>query len=83
MKLNRWRIGICLNEHYMVDVESETEEEALALANKKVNESPNDYLTGVMQFETSCFINDKESRGFVQYIPEYISKDSDDMEDFT
>ncbi len=81
MRLNRWRVGICVTEHHMVEVQCETEEEALVIANKKVNEFPNDYLTSTHQYETSLFINDKDSRGFCNYVPEFISR-NDDMEDF-
>lgn len=82
MRLNRWRVGICVTEHHMTEVQCETEEEALILANKKIHEFPNDYLTASHQYETSIYINDKDSRGFSSYVPDYISN-NDDMADFT
>jgi hypothetical protein len=76
-RTSKWRVGVMICEHYIVDVESWSEAEAIELTYHKIQNNPEDYIMTANQNITSIFINDKESRGFVPFVSDYMSEDNE------
>jgi hypothetical protein len=77
-KLPQWKVGICAINHYMLEVEAidsmEAEEIAMIELKKSVyNKTHELNLTGCSRHISGVFLNDKETRGYVPYVPDYIS----------
>lgn len=74
MSCTSWRIGVEVSNYHIVEVKANSAEEACALAIKEVKTDEEYFCTGNAVGITSCFINDRQSRDFAQYIPETYSE---------
>jgi len=73
-KLPKWRIGVTFQTHHMVEVEAANAVQACEKALKLAQEDPEYFKSGHSGQVTSCMVNDRESRDFAVYVPEFIVK---------
>lgn len=72
----KWRVGLTTSYFFMVDVEASSESEAIDKAEEIVDGDPYSFICGSNTGITSVFINDRESKGFFPYVPEYLPSQS-------
>jgi len=70
-KYPKWRIGIAVTQYFTVDLEAVDEEHACLTALTEVHEDPEYWHTGYNEAITGVFINDAQTRGFAEYVPEH------------
>lgn len=78
MKNPKWRIGVTFSSHHVVDVEAESVEKACELAYAECEKDKEYYLRGVSKTITSVYVNDRESREFAAYVPEFYVRQQDE-----
>ena len=76
----KWRVGVSLSTHHVVEVEAPSAQEACQLALKKSFEDQEYYRTGHSSTITSCMVNDRESANFAVYVPEFIQRKPDEKQ---
>jgi histidinol phosphatase-like PHP family hydrolase len=74
MKNPKWRIGVTISTHHVIELSEPTAKEACEKALQEAMESGDYYQTGHSAIVTSCLINDREAREFASYVPEYIER---------
>lgn len=70
MKKPKWKIGICVQKHYIIDVQSANEQDAIDSAIDSLSINSEYYETSKQMLVTSVFINDKDSSQFFKFVPE-------------
>jgi RNase P/RNase MRP subunit p30 len=78
MKKSKWRVGVAFSCFYVIEVESDDAEKAMQEATEIVLKDPEKNVTGQSIGITSCYINDRESAVFANYVPEFIDRKSND-----
>lgn len=73
----KWRIGVTHSTHHMIEVECASAQEACELAINCVRQDLEYYKTGFCCVVTSVMINDRETRDFASYVPEFIERQTD------
>jgi hypothetical protein len=71
MKNPKWRIGVCVCSHHMVEIDAPNPQEAMRMAVEAVHADQEYYQTSFHNTITSVMVNDRESRDFACYVPEF------------
>ena len=78
-KMPKWRIGLTFSQHFMIEVDALSEEEAKRLALIKIEHEKgwDESLQGYDKTITSVFINDRDSRDYSHFIPDGVDDNID------
>ena len=74
----KWRVGVTISSHHVVELEAPSGAEACNLAMKRAHDDRESYLTGYSGHITSLLVNDREARNFACYVPEFYDGKKDE-----
>lgn len=69
-KYPKWKVNVAAQSFFCVDIDAETQEEAVKKAIREVQDNPEYHNTSNATVVTGVFINDREARDFHQFVPE-------------
>lgn len=71
-KYPKWKISVAAQSFFCVEVDAETQEQAMQKAIREVQNNPEYHSTGNATIVTGVHINDREARDFHLYVPESL-----------
>jgi len=74
----KWRIGVTISTHHVVEVQAASCGEACQMALKLAHADQDSFQTGYSGQVTSCLVNDREARNFACYVPEFYDGKKDE-----
>lgn len=66
----KFRVGISVANYHIVEVEANNIDDACQMAVIEIDRDAECSLTGNSTVVTSCFVNDRKSQDYANYIPE-------------
>ena len=78
-KYPKWKINVAAQSFFSVEIDAETQEQAVNKAIREVQQNPEYHATGNATLITGEFINDREARDFHQFVPERLPVKNESM----
>ena len=76
IKYPKWKVALSYQANYMIDVEAQTQQQAIDKAVKEFERNPEYYQTSNATLVTGVFINDREARDYQLFVPESLPQRS-------
>ena len=67
----KWRVGITIMSHDMIDVEADSESIAIEKAAHQLGNNYDDFWTSSNEIVTSVMINDRNSRDYSLFVEDF------------
>ena len=71
-KYPKWKVNVAAQSFFSVEIDAETEEQAVRKAIREVQDNPEYHATGNATIVSGVFINDREARDFHLFVPESL-----------
>lgn len=78
-KYPKWKVNVSAQSFFCVEIDAETQEQAVNKAIREVQQNPEYHATGNATLITGVFINDREARDFHQFVPESLPAKNESM----
>lgn len=79
-KYPKWKVNVASQNFFTVEIEAESEHQAVSKAVNEVQTNPSYHITGNATLITGVYINDREARDFQLYVPEsFPRQESNDL----
>lgn len=71
-KYPNWKINVQTQQYFTVEIEAESEKQAVERAVREIQRNASYYGTGQTTLVTGVFINDRHAREFNPYVPDAL-----------
>lgn len=75
-KYPKWKVNIAAQSFFTVEIEAESQQEAVTKAIREVQDNPEYHATGNATIVSGVFINDREARDYHLFVPERLPCES-------